>query len=139
MHESASPDQMPASKKRPLILRPTTLLIIVLLGAGGFFAVGYLRSNVTISQLQQVAAKSPDAEANELINKLSKHMALPNEKPTIATVEDTKKLSDQTFFKNAHEGDKVLMYTKAKKAILYRSSEDKVIEVAYLNIQGKEQ
>jgi len=62
-------------------------------------------------------------------------MALPNEKPTIATVEDRKKLTDQIFFKNARNGDKVLMYTQSKKAILYRRSENKVIEIAYLNIK----
>jgi hypothetical protein len=62
-------------------------------------------------------------------------MTLPTEKPTIATVENTKKLTSQAFFKNARNGDKVLMYTQTKKAILYRPSEDKVIEVAYLNIK----
>jgi hypothetical protein len=74
-------------------------------------------------------------EVNALVKKISMHMALPSEKPTIATVENTKKLTNQTFFKNARNGDKVLMYTQNKKAILYRPSEDKIIEVAYLNVK----
>lgn len=133
------PKQTPNKQRRPRILRPTAIIILLLLGAGIFFAVSYFRSTDVINHLQQAAAKSPDSQVNELIRKIGSHIVLPDERPTIATVEDTKKLADQTFFKHARQGDKVLMYPKAKKAILYRPSDDKVIEVAYLNIQDKAQ
>jgi hypothetical protein len=45
------------------------------------------------------------------------------------TVTDKEKLSGQLFFANAKNGDKVLVYEKAKKAFLYDPVADMVIEV----------
>ena len=57
-------------------------------------------------------------------------MLLPqNETPTLATVSDLHALEGQAFFKNAKEGDKVLMYLRSQRAILYRPSIDRIIEV----------
>ena len=66
---------------------------------------------------------------------MGKLLALPSdEKPTVATITDVEKLKEQVFFKNAMNNDKVLIYTKAKKAILYRPSENKIVEVGAVNI-----
>lgn len=51
-----------------------------------------------------------------------------DETPTIATVSDITKLQGQPFFAKAQNGDKVYVYSNAKKAILYRPSENKIIE-----------
>ena len=56
------------------------------------------------------------------------------ETPTIATVTDASKLKDQAFFTNAVTGDKVLIYTNAKKAFLYRPSTNKIINIAPVNL-----
>lgn len=75
----------------------------------------------------------PAVEANELVAKIGKFMVLPqNEIPTLATVTNSEKVKDQPFFANTQNGDKVLIYTKAKKAILYRPRENKIIEVMQL-------
>lgn len=115
------------------------LIIVALLGVGVFFAVRYVQSSRTIRKLQQAAAQTPDRQANDLVRTIGMHMVLPNEKPTIATVEDTKKLSGQTFFQSARNGDKVLIYAKAQKAVLYRPSISKVIEVAHVRIDDTKQ
>ncbi len=79
-------------------------------------------------------------ETDKLISDIGKIMILPSdEKPTIATVTDLEKVKDQAFFKNAKNGDKVLIYTNAKKVILFRPSENRIIEVGAVNInQGGE-
>jgi hypothetical protein len=75
-------------------------------------------------------------EEEELIGRVGELISLPeDEKPSVATVTDEEKLGDQIFFKNAKEGDKVLIYTNARKVILYRPSEDRVVEVGSVNIQ----
>lgn len=108
-----------------------TIIAVVGIGTSAFLYVQY--------QKAQNILKNPtiqgQLEAKDLEKKVSRLMLLPeNEQPTIATVSDFKKIKDQPFFKNAHNGDKVLIYTKAKQAILYDPKQDKILAVAPLNI-----
>lgn len=81
----------------------------------------------------QQAAKQ---EVASTVAKLGTLMVLPkDETPTIATVTDRNKLKEQPFFAKAANGDKVVLYIKARKAILFREKENKIIEVAPINIE----
>lgn len=83
----------------------------------------------------QVTPQNPQDEVRQLVGEVSKLMELPaGEDPTIATVTDVEQLRAQPFFLNAQNQDKVLIYSNARKAILYRPSTKKVIEVAPINI-----
>jgi hypothetical protein len=55
---------------------------------------------------------------------------LPDEAPTLATIVDKEQLQGQEFFNRSQNGDKVLIFPQAKKAILYRPSTKKIVEVA---------
>ena len=69
-----------------------------------------------------------------LTEEVGKIFVLPkNEIPTIATVSDPSALKNQAFFADAKKGDKVLIYTNAKKAILYDPVIKKIINVAPVN------
>lgn len=62
-------------------------------------------------------------------------MFLPiGEIPTVATVSEPEKLKNQEFFKDAKKGDKVLIYTNARKAILYDPLADKIITIAPVSL-----
>lgn len=77
-------------------------------------------------------------ETDNLVREVAKLMDLPTgEAPTVATVLDKEKLKDQSFFKNAENGDKILIYTGANKAILYRPDTHKIIEVLPLTVGEK--
>lgn len=83
--------------------------------------------------------KNPDqvakVEAQKLVAQVGRLMLLPlNEEPTIASVADPSKLSDQPFFINSKEGDKLMIYSQNQKAILFRPSENKIIEVSPINL-----
>jgi hypothetical protein len=82
----------------------------------------------------RLSSEIPGGEqAAEIIRKVSSFMELPNnEEPTVATVKDIEKLRSQPFFANANNGDVALVYSKSGKAILYRPSTNKIIEVAPL-------
>jgi hypothetical protein len=72
-------------------------------------------------------------ETNELAANIGKFMELPvAEQPTLATVTDKAKLRGQDFFQHAEDGDKVLVYSRSKKVILYRPSTGKIIDVTNL-------
>lgn len=79
------------------------------------------------SQLQN------DKELAALKASVSKLLVLPDEEPVIATVTDKTKLEQQAFFKFAENGDKVLIFQKASKAVLYRPSVNKIVDITALN------
>lgn len=104
------------------------LIAIIAIVLAGYF---YSQIRVLKKDPQAVAQK----EVADLVSKISKLLVLPEgETPTIATVSDLEALKDQVFFASAQEGDKVLIYAQAKKAILYSVTLNKIIEVAPLNI-----
>ncbi len=90
----------------------------------------------------QKAVTSPQVpqleDTKQLVDEVGKLMVLPKEVPTIATVTDITKLKNQPFFANAKNGDRVLLYTQAKKAILYRPSIKKIIDVEPINFTSNQ-
>jgi len=112
------------------ILNPKILIILVIILAGTSV---YLFNQVSITKQNPNAVS--EAEAKSLVKKVGMHIVLPKDEiPTIATVSDPEALKDQTFFANAKKGDKVLIYTNAKMAVLYDVIIDKIITVAPLTI-----
>lgn len=86
--------------------------------------------------LYNINKKERDMTPDEIKESVGKLMVLPeNEVPTYATVNDLEPLKGNLFFEKARLGDKVLVYSKNGKAILYRPSENKIIEVGPLNIK----
>lgn len=113
------------------------ILIISILIIGVVFLVyGYLdtRNELNKAKNPQETAKE---ETKELVAKISQFLELPaNESPTVATISDEDRLSTQPFFKNAQNGDKVLVYTNSEMAILYRPSTGKVVQYAPVSLSG---
>lgn len=84
-------------------------------------------------QYAQIKTRGQTAETRNLINDISRLIVLPaDEQPTIATVSDPQLLKDQPFFAKAKKGDKVLIYSKSNKAILYDPVAKKILEIAPL-------
>lgn len=110
------------------------VIIILLAITSIYFFVQYQKSQSLFKSSNTVSRE----EIKDLLEKLGKIIELPAEEPTVATVSDKKKLLNQPFFKNAQNGDKVIIFTQAKKAILYRSSINKIIEVATVNLGSTE-
>jgi len=87
------------------------------------------------------SGESSSKDVDKLIEEVGRVILLPEgETPTVATVTDVEKVKDQAFFAKAQNGDKILIYSGAKKAYLYRPSEKRIIEVGLVNIgqQGQE-
>ncbi len=109
------------------------VLLILVLSATTFY---FYRN----SQLSKgPGAKTLDqTEAKALSEKVGKLIMLPiDEIPTIATVSDPEALKGQSFFVDAKKGDKVLIYSNAKKAILYDPVANKIITVAPLDTKNQ--
>lgn len=75
------------------------------------------------------------AEAKNLVARVGKLMILPPEdNPVVITVSDIDKLKDQPFFARGKNGDKVLIFTGAKEAILYDPDANKIVEVGPISL-----
>ena len=118
------------SSKLPIVLG-------ILLVFAALTALYYYRQFTNLRKNPQQVAQQ---ETADIVRLVSKHIVLPEgEDPTLATVTDAEKLKDQPFFAHAKIGDKVLIYTNARKAILYNPQSDKLVEVAPLNIGNPSQ
>lgn len=116
------------ANKQRVFFAVLIFLVIVLAGLTVNF---YLKVRNSQDESKVVAS----GEIELVVAEVSKLMMLPtDETPTVATVQDPEKLKDQPFFANAQNGYKVLIYAKAKKAILYDPVAKKIVEVAPLNI-----
>lgn len=111
------------------------LIGLVFIVMGGL-AVSVISTSTQLSKVKSEAVVSEPIqnENARLIEEIRGIYLLPVEIPTIATVSDKSSLSGQDFFKSAENGDKVLIYTVAKKAVLYRPSIGKIIEVGPVNL-----
>jgi hypothetical protein len=100
----------------------------------GSLAYYFYSQNGKLKQNSQAVTQAENLKTIESVGKL---MVLPdNEQPTIATVVDPEKLKAQPFFAKASKDDKVLIYTNARKAILYSPTQNKIVDVAPINIGG---
>lgn len=122
-------------KKTIILINTVAILLLVgALATAGYFYMKYR----TLSKGTGAGTAAAAREISDTIKKVGKLIQLPSgESPTFATVTDVEKLKSQAFFKNAKNGDKVLIYQKALKAILYRPSEDKIIDVGPIKLQDK--
>jgi len=64
---------------------------------------------------------------DKLLAKVAELIILPNERPFIATIVDYKPLMNNPFFKDAKEGDKLLLFEGVGKAILYDPKLNKLL------------
>jgi hypothetical protein len=145
-NDQGAVSEVPVASKRPkmpelnrgvLRLAGEAVLIVAVIGLGLWSWSLYsdrkdLQSQVTKLNInpQSVVQK----QTQQLITKVGSLMQLPSgETPTVAEVSDATQAKQQSsFFANAQNGDRVLMYVKAGEAILYRPSTNKIILVAPL-------
>lgn len=115
----------------------TIWLAVLVVLAAIIATLFYLQAEEAKKLLKASSAGSAD-QTKELIKKVGELIELPGgETPTVATVTDVEKLKGQAFFAKAQKGDKVLIFEKAGKAVLYRPSTGKIIEYAPINIESQ--
>ena len=79
------------------------------------------------TQYQRLISGSGEHRAKEIVKRLEKIIDLPDEQPTIAQVADMSKLSSPVLSGRAENGDEILIFNEAKRAILYRPSTKKLL------------
>lgn len=113
-----------------------TLLIGAIIGAGLFYAW----NAYMVKSPAAVATQVQKDQVKELITKISKLIILPTgEEPVVATINDAAALiKDQVFYKGAKNGDVVLVYQKASKAIVYSPERNVIVNVGPIFLQDQQ-
>lgn len=127
------------SRLKPIQKRIILILCLIIVAGGlGYGIFRFVSLSQEVNKLRatpQGVADAAKIEAGKIAEQVKKLIAVPDdETPTIATVSNADKLKANAFFANAQNGDKVLIYTGAKKAIIFRPGENKIIEVGPISI-----
>ena len=119
-----------AVKKQLIFPLIAGMLAVIAFVPALYFYREYTNTKKTLETTKSEMAKT----GNAFITDLRLVMLLPDEEPTIATVDDVEKVKMNAFFTNAETGDKVVIFKSMKKAILYRPSIKKIIDMAPVNV-----
>lgn len=108
------------------------LLVVVLLAFSVFMFGQYRQAK------DKTVATTPAAvnqRVDDVVSRVGKLIILPkDQKPTVATVLHADRLKDQAFFADAKDGDKILVYSSEKRAILYRPSTNQLVNVSSVTV-----
>ena len=86
--------------------------------------------NKKISKISNKTTAESIVEIDSILNKVSKHVILPEGKPSIFVVQDPDLLiKQQAFFKGVEKGDSLIVYPEIGKAIIYSNSRDIIVNV----------
>lgn len=123
-------DQSARPAVRPLKRRKFRKVLLLL--------ISYVIVGIVVWQISAQSQNDParaqaqaEAEVKSLVAKVAGLMIVPTEElPQVATVNDAENLAKtQAFFAGVKNGDQVLIYLAAQKAIIYRPSENKIVNV----------
>ncbi len=117
------------TSKRSLL----ALIVIIILLVVGSVAY-YMQSHDTFTSGSAVVANGDDLtqdDVDKTVKAVGKHMILPEgEEPVAAKIVDVDELlKTQPFYRGAINGDILLIYQAAAKAILYSPSRDLLVNV----------
>lgn len=124
--QAESPRVSRVPQKKGKFLRYLLLIVsYVIVG----IAVWQIQAQVQSDPMRQQA--KAEEEVKSIVNRVSQLMLLPSdETPQVAAINDAESLAKtQAFFVNAKNEDQILIYLKDQKAIIYRPSENKIINV----------
>lgn len=123
------------------------IIIVILIIIGAFTCWKYFNENgFNLSKIginSTATSKSGEvtqAEIEQTLKAVSRHLLLPSgEVPQMATISNVEEMAkQQVFFAGAKNGDKLIVYMIAKKAIIYSPSRDIVVNVGpvFMNDQA---
>ncbi len=135
-HTAAPPS---TKKKKPLPIKVKNPIMtgVFLILIAGLVAIGYMYYK-TRQQLKQLSTPEgqrvvAQAEVKDIVGRLGKLTLLPNEDPVVATILDSKYLATQSaFYKDAQNGDKLVVYPKAQKAFIYSPDRNIIVNAGPL-------
>lgn len=115
------------SVNKKLLILACILVALAISMVGVLYWWSSTDQDFALDPIAQTEAIQLENEA--LLIQVLQHILLPEgEAPTIATIDNAEELAnEQDFFKNSQNGDKLLIYPKAKRAFIYSPSRDIIV------------
>lgn len=118
-------------KKRELPKILFTILVVALVGFAGwsYWQYSELKKEKDLATNPELQAKIAQKEMQKVLTLVKKHMIVPEgEEPQLATIVDAEEvIKQQPFFEGAVDGDKVLIFVNARRAVVYSPSRDLIV------------
>ena len=109
-------------KKRSSALFKISVVLFVL-------CLGLIAATAFLYQKYQEAQNNEAFTATSLLETLSQTVELPDEQPTIVTVNDKERLNNQILAERVENQDLLLIFNAAQRLIVYRPSNEKIIDM----------
>lgn len=107
------------------------ILILVLLGGGGYYGYSYWQASQNSPEAQAAAAEE---EKQAVLSQLRNLMILPEGDPVLFKVSNEEVMrQQQAFFKDTKNDDVLLVFQESGKAIIFRPSENKIVNSGPVN------
>ncbi len=123
-------------KSKRILMIVNVVVLLALAGSTGylFFRNGDLNKELSLSVDERTAKQN-----QALVDKVSKLIDLPKEEPTIILVNDSDKAKEQNpglsqIFEDLQKDDYILVYRKARQAINYRPSTNKIVKSSTITL-----
>ncbi len=119
------------------------LFTFILLVAVGALSYAYYIKDSELKALQnpEIKAAMEQKEIDKIVAKVSKLMILPEEEiPQVLTINDAESaIKQQPAFAGSINGDKVLIYQKSAKAVIYSPTRNIIVNVLPVTLENNNQ
>lgn len=116
--------------------------MLALAGGVAFLYTKYTETRKEVEKLSTVQGQQElsKTQTHELLGEMRQIIIMPtNEDPVVATITDINQLKDKDFYKDANNGDRVVVFANAKKAYIYSPERKLIVNVGAFQIEEKPQ
>lgn len=149
MPETDKPSNSDSSNKRSKKSVKNKLLgfvvFVILLGLAGGTVFLYTKYSETKKEVEKLSTVQGQQELSKtqtqaLLGEMRQIIIMPdNEDPVVATITDINQLKDKEFYKDAQNGDRVVVFANAKKAYIYSPERKLIVNVGAFQLDEKAQ
>ncbi len=109
------------------------VVVLVIVVVAGYFGYQQYMAMQNTPEAQQAKAEE---QKNNIISKIKALTVLPEEEPVLFTVNDATLLKgQQAFFKDAENGDVLLVFQTSGKALIYREANNVIVNAGPISFQ----
>ena len=113
-------------------------LVVGSVGFGLLLGMKLAGSRCVPEEIEAESVPNYISETEKLLDLAGQLTNLPAEEPYVITLQNINELKDSEFFMDAADGDRVLIFPEARRAVIYREAEHRVIVEGPIDLEMTE-